>query len=181
MISKISAVICVLILLSAAAHAGSAPKELYGKSVTVTWTENRTQRLESEQLVRNSVSAVRMNIYISTVGRPFVRVISSGVAGRNFHDQMSRPTSLTEAAPGEAAAEHVDFEGRSLVVYQQFRSGARRIAIDVEGTACKATIVHGREGGKNIQRTLGGGEAEVLSTKAEGVSCSIKEGNVFGQ
>jgi hypothetical protein len=86
-----------------------------------------------------------------------------------------------EAAPGEAAAEHVDFEGRSLVVYQQFRSGARRIPIDVEGTACKATTAHSREGGKNIKRTLAGGEAEVLSTQAADVSCSVREGNVFGQ
>jgi hypothetical protein len=154
------------------------PKELYGKSVTVSWTETRTQRAESEQLVRNAAFAVQMNFYISTSGRPFVRVISSGIAGHNLHDQLTRhPTSLAEAAPGEAAADHVDFEGRSIVVYRQFQSGARRIAINVEGTACKATILHGREGGKNIQRNMN----EVLSIQAEGVSCSVREGNVFGQ
>jgi hypothetical protein len=80
-----------LTLLSAVAHAGFAPKELYGKSVTVAWTENRTQTHESEQLVRNSASAVQMNIYISTAGRPFARVISSGIAGHNFHEQLPPP------------------------------------------------------------------------------------------
>jgi hypothetical protein len=65
-------------------------------------------------------------------------------------------------------------------VYRQFRSGARRIAIDTEGTVCKANVVIGREGGKPIE-TYGYGSAEVLSLQVGSVSCSIKEGNVFGQ
>jgi hypothetical protein len=184
MIHKSFASIAALTLLSTVAHAGSAPKELYGKSISVAWTETRTQKDKSDQSVRNSASSVQMNIYISTAGRPFVRVNTSGIGGgHNLHDQwINHPTSLTEAAPGEAAADHVVFEGRSIVAYQQFRSGARRIAVDVEGTACKATIVHGREGSKNIQKNLASGrEVEVLSIQAGAVSCSIQEGNVFGQ
>jgi hypothetical protein len=42
---------------------GSAPKELYGKSVTVTWTETRSQRFQSEQQVRNIGVAMELNIY----------------------------------------------------------------------------------------------------------------------
>jgi hypothetical protein len=105
--------------------------------------------------------------------------------GRSYHE-LGHPgyhPSLTEAAPGEAAAkDHVDFEGHSIVLYRQFRSGARRIAIDVDGTVCKATVVNGREGGKNIaQYSNGYGMAEVLSLKVGAVSCSVREGNVFGQ
>jgi hypothetical protein len=44
MISKSFAAMSVLKLLSAAAHAGSAPKELYGKSIIVTRSEHRSQR-----------------------------------------------------------------------------------------------------------------------------------------
>jgi hypothetical protein len=40
MISKSFALMGVLTLLSAAAHAGSTPKELYGKSITVAWSES---------------------------------------------------------------------------------------------------------------------------------------------
>jgi hypothetical protein len=108
-----------LTLLSAVAYAGSAPKELYGKSITVAWSEARTMKFESEQLVRNTGTAVQMNIYISTSGRPFVRVISHGFAGHGHHEQLGGwPSALTEAAPGETAAkDHVDFEGRSIVVW----------------------------------------------------------------
>jgi hypothetical protein len=157
MISKSFTVIGVLTLLSAAAHAGPAPKELFGKSVTVTWTETRSQRFQSEQQVRNVGVAMQMNIYISTAGRPFVRLNSSGMAGRNYHEQFRGTTTRTEQAPGEATTEHVDFDGRSIVVYQQFRSGTRRIDIDAKGTVCRATIVNGREGGKDIERKLDGG------------------------
>jgi hypothetical protein len=184
MIYKTFTVMCVLILLSASAHGGSAPKELYGKSITVAWSEARSQRFESEQLVRNTGAAVQMNIYISTAGRPFVRVISSGIAGHSHHEQLGGPpTGLTESAPGEAAAkERVDFAGRSIVVYRQFRSGARRIAIDVDGSTCKATVVNGREGGKSIKQYSNRfGGAEVLSIQVGAISCSIREGNVFGQ
>jgi hypothetical protein len=44
MISKSIVVMGALTLLSAAAHAGSAPKELYGKSIIISWTEHRNQR-----------------------------------------------------------------------------------------------------------------------------------------
>jgi hypothetical protein len=182
MISRSLASFAALTLLSAVAHAGSAPKELYGKSIAVAWTEAHTQRFESEQQVRTTGTSVQMSIYISTAGRPFVRVINTSVYDHNFHEQsgVSRGR-VTETAPGEAAArDRVDFEGRSIVVYQQFRSGARRIAIDAEGTVCKATVVNGREGGKPIE-TYRYGSAEVLSLQVGSVSCSIREGNVFGQ
>jgi hypothetical protein len=35
---------CALTLLCAVAYAGSPPKELYGKSIIVTWGEHRSQR-----------------------------------------------------------------------------------------------------------------------------------------
>jgi hypothetical protein len=154
-------------MLSGVAQAGSAPKELYGKSITMAWSEARTMRFESEQLVRNTGTAVQ--ICIRTSGRPFVRVISHGFAGHGHHEQLGGwPSALTEAAPGKAAKDHVDFGGRSIVVYRQFRSGARRVNIDLDGTTCKAKVVNGREGGKNIEQYSNRfGEAEVLSVQVE--------------
>jgi hypothetical protein len=89
-----------------------------------------------------------------------------------------------EITPGDSASNgRVNFEGRSVVLYTQFQSGARRITIELDtaGTNCKATVVHGRERGQNIVRRTGVGRAEVISTEVSAVSCSIKEGNVFGQ
>ena len=105
-----------------------------------------------------------MSIYISTAGRSFVRLMEAGFGGYRYDGTSASCPSLSETAPGEAAAEHVDFEGRSIVVYRQFRSGARRIAIDIDGTTCRATD------GKNIQRSVGRGGAEVLSAQVGSVS-----------
>lgn len=72
-----------LTLLSAVAYAGSAPTELCGKSITVAWSETLIQRAESEQGIRNFGWSAQMNIYVSTAGRPFVRVIGCGMGGYN--------------------------------------------------------------------------------------------------
>jgi hypothetical protein len=54
MISKSFPVMGLLTLLSAAAHAGSAPKELYGKSISVAWSESITGRPGGDQTTRNA-------------------------------------------------------------------------------------------------------------------------------
>jgi hypothetical protein len=81
MISKSFAVMGALTLLSATAHAGSAPKELYGKSITVQWSESIVGSVGGEQSTRNWLIPRLMNIYVSTAGRPFVRETESGTAG----------------------------------------------------------------------------------------------------
>jgi hypothetical protein len=167
MISKSLAVMGVLTLLSAAAHAGSAPKELFGKSISVAWTETITQRVESDQRVTNVGASRQMSVYISTAGRPFVRLIEAGFGGYRYDGTSASRPSLTETAPGEAAEDRVDFEGRSIVVYKQFRSGARRIAIDVDGTTCRAMIVHGREGGKIFRGRSGAAEPKYCRYKLD--------------
>jgi hypothetical protein len=177
-----------LTLLSAVAHAGSAPKELYGKSISVAWSEARTQRFQSDQVAINTGAANEMSVYISAAGRPFVRVNQTGIGGRNPHGSAGGLNgSMSEVAPtGSPSAEkdRVDFEGHSIVVYRELQSGVRRIVIDFDGTStsCKATVIYGRERGKNILRyTNGRGSAEVFSTQVGTVNCSIREGNVFGQ
>jgi hypothetical protein len=79
--------------------------------------------------------------------------------------------------------DRVDFKGRSMFVYRERMSGALRIAIDLDGagTGCKASVINGRQGGKNIvQHILGDAQVEVSSVQVQSVNCSIKEGNVFG-
>jgi hypothetical protein len=188
MISKSLAVMGVLMLLSATSNAGSAPKEFYGKSITLQWSESWTAKFGSEQRARNGGTATQMNVYVSTAGRPFLRVMSTGMGGRSNQEAggsgARRSTNLTETAPEEAAAakQRVEFEGRSIVVYRQFLSGAHRIAIDTDGTTCKATVINGKEAGANNVRYSGGyGRYEILSVQVGSVSCSIREGNVFGQ
>jgi hypothetical protein len=41
--------------------------------------------------------------------------------------------------------------------------------------------MHGKEGGKNQVQQTGRGTTEVFSTQLSSASCSIREGNIFGQ
>jgi hypothetical protein len=60
----------VLTLLSATAYAGSAPKELYGKSIYIVWFESRAESGRRGGGLRNPKIAV----YISTAGHIFSRL-----------------------------------------------------------------------------------------------------------
>jgi hypothetical protein len=170
---------CVLtLLLFAVADAASAPKELYGKSVAVQWSESVTGRGVDDQTAQNFLISRLMNVYVSSAGRPFVRLIGGGARfGRSGGDSFT--------APGQSdVKDRVDFQGRSIVVYRELPSGARRISVDVDGggTGCKAGVVNGRQAGKTITLQMGGrGRIEVTSIQISSVSCSIQNGNVFGQ
>jgi hypothetical protein len=188
MICKSFAVVGALTLLSAVADAASAPKEVYGKSISVGWSQTLSERFATEGVTRNSGQVVQMNIYISTAGRPFVRVFQTVIGGGSRHQSGGTSPikgATSEAAPGASAAkDRVTFEGRSVVVYRELQSGARRVVIDVDGagTGCKASVVHGREGGKTMARNArGAGMSEIFSIQVGAVNCSIREGNVFGQ
>jgi hypothetical protein len=180
MISKSFAVIGALTLLSAAAYAESVPpKELYGKSITLQWSQSHTGKTLDDPIPRQWGRAISVNIYISTTGRPFMRQFETTTGGFNPHGITNNYGQVTrEAAPNESNSAHFDFQGRSVLLYRQFKSGVRRIAIDVDGsgTSCKATVINGREGGKDILQP----RAEISSTLVGSVSCSIREGNVFG-
>jgi hypothetical protein len=186
MISKSFPVMGVLTLLSAAAHAGSAPRELYGKSISVAWSESITGRPGGDQTTRNWLRVYLMNIYISSVGRPFVRLTMGGTGNsektRGAHGTGNLSSSTAPDQPSSEATDRVDFQGRSIAVYREFQSGARRIAIDWDGAGCKASVINGRQAGKNIVQQSGGkGQFDVSSIQVGTVSCSVREGNVFGQ
>jgi hypothetical protein len=185
MISKSFAVMGAVTLLSAVAHAASAPKELYGKSIAIAWNERITGRFGHEQ-VQNGSQSYQVSIYISTAGRPFVRIKKIAYGSGLNMITSSRVVQNSEMAPGESSAakqSRVVFEGATVVVYQEFESGAHRIAVDVDGskTACKATVVNGRQAGGALRQTVGGGVVEISSVHVGSARCSIQEGNVFGQ
>jgi hypothetical protein len=130
---KLATIFCSLLTL--VSTVASAPKELYGKSVTVQGSESLTGKLGGEQLTRNVGIAYQMNVYVSTAGRSFVRLVRSSIGGFTREGRsglsVTGRTVSQETAPGQASArDYVNFEGRSIVVYREFESGARRIAFD---------------------------------------------------
>jgi len=55
-------------------YASAAPQALYGKSVVVTWQEERQQKFPGEEQMRFVAAAAEFDVYVSDVGRPFSRL-----------------------------------------------------------------------------------------------------------
>jgi hypothetical protein len=170
------------LLSSAAAYAGSAPRELYGKSITIFWFESRTQSGPQEGGLRNPEIA----LYISTEGRIFSR-LRVAIAPRNgFSGVKALHSASAEQGPETSGAKvgNTEFAGHSLIMTSLFESGARRISVEFDDgfTSCKAKILYGKESGQRTTRQTsmfsGQGE-EVGAIQMSGVGCSIREGNIF--
>jgi hypothetical protein len=182
---KILGILCLAAVLPQAAHAAGAPQALLGKSVTLGWSEDRVQRAEGTAETQNVSVSSEMNIYISTAGRPFIRVSRSRAGGRR-----RTPSGTADLAPGGSAPAGVKtratgFTARSMTLSTEFESGARQIIVDFNDnfTGCQARIMHGKESGRGAMRMtslISGRRLEVVSISVGSVSCSVREGNVFG-
>jgi hypothetical protein len=177
MISKSFAVMGALLLLSATAHAGSAPKELYGKSITVSWTEEREQKEPWDRHHKFVMRAGKFIIYVSGAGRAFTRFDYAG----------GRTEPSDQVATDNAAIPRVlNFQGRSLSIIMPLEGGARNIAITFDDNfgGCSARVLTGKPQGtaKLIAQSLNGGHRfEIFSVKTGPAACNIQDGNVFAQ
>jgi hypothetical protein len=150
----------------------SAPSQLKGKSVRLSWTENRIQRLEGHQDFRSVSINMEMAVYVSAEGRVFNRMQSN--SGAN------------EQAPGQASlgGRIPSFNGQTMTIMQPLRGLARRIVVEFGGdfATCAASVILGKESGGGsgyIRAFATGARQEVRSASASGASCSVRNGNVF--
>jgi hypothetical protein len=154
----------------------AAPKELVGKSIVVTWTEERMVRRPGTEPFRSQVRHAEFSVYVSSLGRVFDRLKMTNPRGESgFVDEIGGKTS---------------FSGNSLVAVQTQERGARRIAVtfDQAYSGCTAEVIHAKEAGASTM--LGAAiisgrnkpRAEIESSHVSGaISCAIKDGNVFGE
>src|SRR5437868_15515338 len=70
MMFRLTAVVLFGLLLPLPSRA-APPKDLYGKSVSITWTETREQRPVGEEAWRQVAGTQTLNIYVSEAGRVF--------------------------------------------------------------------------------------------------------------
>lgn len=158
----------------------AAPSQLYGKSVTVSWNEDRQQRVNGEDTVRNVSRSAQFSVYVSSAGKAFSRM------GYAFSGRGSLKTGKKDAVGGESGR-HISFTGNSMSMTSGHGSGgARSILVTFDGgfQGCSAQVVSGKEAGASAIRTksLVTGEAiEILSTKTGPASCSVRDGNIFGE
>jgi hypothetical protein len=187
MISKSFAVTGALALLSAAAHAGSPPKELYGKSIIVTWTEERNQRNFGESSFRDMIVPLSMTIYVSSVGRPFFRLTSTGMGRHSYRNLSSREGIGATGTSSGGGLRQIQFQGRSLIFTGSSGGGlALRSTITFNETfsACEAQIIAAKLAGAEVgvgRNLFTRQSMEIRSATVTGVSCSVHDGNVFAQ
>jgi hypothetical protein len=156
----------------------AAPQALYGKSVVVSWTEQRMQRRQGEGEFRPATRQGEFSVYVSSAGRIFNRA-------RMTNPRRGR-SGETERI-GDTKNRNIVFEGSTMVVMQHGTSGgARRIAVAFDDgfSSCTAQVIRGKEEGAGaiVARSAitPGRTVEIASVKTSGVSCAVKSGNVFG-
>jgi hypothetical protein len=177
------AALVVLLLVPYCGQAVAAPSQLYGKSVVISYTGTINARpVGSSEPYKPRTFQKQISVYISSTGRPFMRNSSSaGRAGSASLDQVG-----ASGANQSGGASNVQFQGRSLVVVFVYEGGAAHIQADFDASfsSCTADVIRAKSAGNNTRIAKGmvtGTRYEVESSTTSGVSCSIKDGNVFAQ
>lgn len=167
-------------LSASAVHA--APSQLYGKSVVVSWTEEREQRVNGEQMTRNVGRNGSFSVYLSSAGKPFSRMSYAFSGARG-----GLKSGKKDAVGGEGSGNRkVSFSGNSMSVGMGMSGGARSILVSFDGgfQSCSAQVLTGKESGSSSIRAksmVSGNDIKILSVKTGAASCRIQAGNVFGE
>lgn len=160
--------------LIAPALAAPAP-DIVGKSVTVSWTENR--EIRAGGATRSGPVSFQLSIYIGATGRPFARVTASSRVSNASGEQVGG--SGTSLGGGVRS---VRVDGHAIAVQSNFGNYARstRVNLGPGGASCSVQIVVGKEVGSAPKAfQVNGTTIEVLSTTVSSSSCSAQDGNVF--
>lgn len=169
------------LLLASLAPALAAPAaDLVGKSVTVTWTENRQGRAAGRPEVRNTTVDFNLGIYISGAGRPFTRMKATSRAGVASNEQVGGGgTSLG----GGVRAVRVD--GRMITLQGSYGNYARNLQVEVAqgGGSCSAQMTVGKQAGSKPTafKNTAGNVIEIHALTVSGTACAIQQGNIFGR
>ena len=159
----------------------AAPQQLYGKSIMVSWREDRQQKVPGEEQMRSVGAFAEFNVYISDLGRAFSRIRLS-VA--NKHGRL-KSGSRDEVA-GENSLRNIGFHGTTMIASMpRGRGGALQILVNFESNfqSCSARVIAGKSDGAESMKArslISGGRVDMYSVKASGESCRIQSGNVFG-
>ncbi len=164
--------------------AASAPMQLRGKSIVVTWTEDRLQRRASEGQFKSRQIPQTLTIYISSKGNLFSRRAATG--GARGARTGSRDTVGERATTSTGGPRVLKFSGHTLSAIGGVDLGARAVTMNFDNgfSSCTAHVVIGRQSGSATMRitSLVSGETiEIRSAKARGAKCSVHDGNAFGE
>ena len=140
MIDRIPAAILVLAMTTSTAFA--APAQLYGKSVIVSWTENRMQTTDISDTPAAKTASGQLSVYVSDKGRAFSRVCMSV-------DRRRGPRSgQRDAVQGEGSARDISFRGNSMsATMPRGNAGALLVSVTFDSgfQGCSAHVVIGED------------------------------------
>jgi hypothetical protein len=162
--------------------ANAAPPSLYGKSVVVTWQEERQQKHPGDDQVRLIGAAAEFDVYVSGAGRPFSRLRFSVP---NMRGRLRSGTK--DAVAGEGTARNVRFSGNTMnASMPRGAGGALLISVTFDNAfqSCSARTVSGKAPGveaAHAKSIIDGSSIELYSVKTSGESCRILSENMFAQ
>jgi hypothetical protein len=171
----------ILALPMASSVALAAPSQLYGKSVIVSWQEDRQQTTAGDAQLRSISASAELSVYISEAGRPFSRV-SMSVTNRRGRTRSGN----RDAVQGEGSARSFGFHGNTMSASMPRGSaGAMQISVTFDSgfQSCSARVMTGSAGGSQFTRVKSmviSGEVDIYSVRTSGESCRVQNGNVFG-
>jgi hypothetical protein len=165
------------------AMAGAAPQGLYGKSITVSWNESRSQRDGQAGQFRPVTIPFVQTYYISSQGRVFVRAQAKGGSGASYGTVESVGHDMPK---GFVDARNIAFKANSMVITTAFGGAGRHVDVTFDGgfAGCSAHVVTAIQSGAKtaVTRSVStGGNVEFESVSAGAASCSIASGNAFAQ
>jgi hypothetical protein len=167
-------VLVLAILPTNQIHAAGAPEALKGKSVILSWSETRQQRHVGEPSFYPYNASVSLNVYVSTAGRVFSRRTTSTRAGSGSIERS--PSDST--GRGKAL-----FSGQTMTLIGVTMGGAYRTSVDFDSsfTSCSARVVLAFQSGRTsiTLSPISKRYLEIKSTTVNGMSCSIRAGNVL--
>jgi hypothetical protein len=178
------AIVCFLALSMESGFA--APAQLYGKSIIISWTEQRDQKEPWNDFHQQVTRAGTFTIYVSTVGRVFTRMDYAGGRNKRMGYAGGGNKTPSDQVGGGSAVIHrvINFQGRSLSVTMPLEGGARNIAISFDDSfgGCSAEVLTGwAQGARKIVATSlnAGHKFEIFSIKTGPASCQIQTRNAF--
>jgi hypothetical protein len=174
-------------ILAVPVKAATPPQQLFNKSILLNWSEGRSQQFpdgrENHVVVHSTT-----HIYVSGAGRMFLQ---SGRERINRSGKTIASVGATSSPDGSfrTANQHyksaVSFDGRTFTSVLKYESGARRVmaTFDEGFRSCTLSVVHGKEEGSpgHVQRGMTGRLLLVKKVDISGATCSVKDGNVFGE
>lgn len=173
-------VVVTLSIFGCGAAAAETPRELFNKTISISWNEYRVQRADSGEIKKGNTSSILL-VYVGESGRLFTRLSRQGRQKSNSND-LDPDGGNQRAGVGAAGNLSASFEGRQLLVSNSMSSGARRIQATFNPgyAGCGVQIRFGKDGGSEIRhRAMDGRMYNIISTDVSGQSCSVRAGNVF--